>query len=225
MHSFTEAVRLETLKESLCQSVLSILANPESAARRKNFEALIERIERERKGSPGSGEREAGQGHASAAVTRKDQLLHQAWPHRSAQLDAAASLVAKLGDDSSRPALTAETAPLIQTILAEEDAYRRAMGESMLQFEQQSVIRLDYLEFIEFSLFVVVMIVFLLEGIYVIGPAMNQIYAYVNNVRRSNEELKTYACAVGTKQQGAPRLRLGGLARLAGAVAESPGLQ
>ncbi len=63
----------------------------------------------------------------------------------------------------------------------------------MLQFEQDSAIRLDRLETIEFALFVSVLIVLLLEGLYVIGPAMHQIRAFVNDSRRSNTELKSYA--------------------------------
>jgi signal transduction histidine kinase len=193
VRSITQAARQEALDTSLCQSILSVLAGPKSAARRQNIETLLERIERDRRGSAESGEAGAGPGHASAAATSGGQLSLPARAHRIAALDAATSLVTKVGTESSAPALAAETSALIQTLITEEDAERRALGESMLQFEQESAIRLDKLESIEFALFVAVLIVLLMEGIYVIGPAMNQIQAFVNDARRSNEEQKSYA--------------------------------
>ncbi len=200
MQSMAQAARNEGHDSSLCESVLSVLASPEAAARRQNIETLIERISRKRRASAGSEEVRAGPGQASAKATAERRSSLPASTHRVEALAAAASLVNRFGSESSTPP-AAETSALIQTLINEEAADRRAVGESVLEIEKESAIHVDRLESIEYAWFLTVLMILLLEGIYVIGPAMHRIEGFVGDARRSNEELKTYAARLERSNQ------------------------
>jgi signal transduction histidine kinase len=193
IRSISQTARQEALDDSLSQSVLSILAGPDSSARRQHIDALQKRIDTERGQSPGNAQARSGQGESTGTGAGTSALARQAWVHKSAAVAAASSLVDKLG--AARTALPSSdvTTPLVQTLIAEEAAYRRVIAESVFQFESESVLQVERIESIEFGMFVVVMIVLLLEGIYVYGSAMRKIQSFMNEVKRSNEELKTYA--------------------------------
>jgi signal transduction histidine kinase len=193
IRSIGRTAREEALDDSLSQSVLSLLTNPDPASRRLHARTLQKRIETDIGRTPGNGPPPAGQGRATLAAGGNAMLTHQAALHKTRALEAAASLVAKLGvDGSALPAIDVAN-PLVQSIIAGEAAYRRTIADSVFQFEHESVLQVERIESVEFGLFVAVMVVLLMEGIYVYGSAMKKIQTFVAEARRSNEELRTYA--------------------------------
>jgi signal transduction histidine kinase len=192
IRSISHTARQEALDESLCQSILSILTSPDAAARRQHIDALQKRIQMDRARLPANSQAQPSQANATATGAGTI-LTHEASVHKNAALAAAASLLATLGADGALLPPADVTVPLFQTIIAEEAAYRRTIADSVYQFEHESVLQVNRIESIEFSLFVVVMIVLLLEGIYVYGSAMKKIQAFMSEVRRSNDELRNYA--------------------------------
>jgi signal transduction histidine kinase len=194
IESIGQTARREAFDESLCQSALSILANPDPSKRSQQIEALKMRIETDRGNSPAPTKARAGPGH-DAATGLARILTHEASLHRNAALAAAESLVRELAvaGSATGTASPERTNTLIQTLVAQEGAYRRALADSVYKFETESLLQVDNIETIEFGLFVVVMVVLLLEGVYVYGSAMRKIQSYMAEVKRSNEELRTYA--------------------------------
>jgi signal transduction histidine kinase len=190
IRSISHTARQEALDESLCQPILSILASPDAKTRGQQIETLRKRIETERARWPGSSQ--PGRAHATAAGAGTI-VPHDASVHKNAAIAAASSLLATLGADGARLPPAEVTGPLVHAIMAAEMAYRRTIADSVFEFEHESVLQVGRIESIEFGLFVVVMVVLLLEGIYVYGSAMKKIQAFMGEARRSNDELRSYA--------------------------------
>jgi signal transduction histidine kinase len=190
IRSITEAARQEVFDRSLGQTVLSILATKDPAVRRDHVESLRAAPGRDRAGVPGASHLRAEAGGPLGASGR---LFLDAAPHRSAAITAAATVLGKLEPGDPGTAGFAETNTLVQTLVTEETAHRRALGDAILQLEREAAAHSDHLESTEFMLFVLVMIVLLMLGIYVIGPAMRKIRAYMDDAERSHDEMKRYA--------------------------------
>ena len=119
----------------------------------------------------------------------------------------------------------AEASDILRRIIAEEEAAVRAVGEAAQASAQEASHRIGELETLEFLLFGLVLIALMLEGLFVISPAVVRIQQFMDDLRRSHEELKAYASKLERSNTRASGLRFGGLARSAGAAAEGPGVQ
>src|SRR5262249_15444529 len=149
----------------------------------------VRRAESEHMWSRGS---RTAPGPADTPETGWESLLTGTEAHHSTAARAAAGLLAKFGPDGSGPP-RAETAPLVQSIIAAEDASRRMIGEAVHRCERESGLHLDRLRTLECSVCGFVMVVLLLEGLFVISPAVRRIQLFMSDMNRSHEEMKTYA--------------------------------
>ena len=86
-----------------------------------------------------------------------------------------------------------ESGPLVRSIIAEEDAFRRASGEAAQASADEVAVRIRQVESFEFQLFGLVVLVLVLEGLFVVNPAVLKIRQIMRNMRRSHEEMKSYS--------------------------------
>ena len=99
------------------------------------------------------------------------------------------------------------------------------VGEAAQASADEVAVRIQQIESFEFQLFGLVLVVLVLEGLFVVNPAVlkiQQIMRDMSAVARRAEVLRQEA---GAEQQGAPGLRFGRVTRPAGAIAKDPGLQ
>ena len=78
---------------------------------------------------------------------------------------------------------------------------------------------------LNFTLFGLVVVVLVLEGLFVVNPAVLKIQQIMREMSKSHDELKVVRQEAGAEQQRAPGLCFGCITRPAGAVAEDPGVQ
>ena len=83
--------------------------------------------------------------------------------------------------------------PLVRSIIAEEDAFSRASGEAAQATADEVAVRIRQIESFEFQLFGLVLVVLVLEGLFVVNPAVLKIQQFMRDMRRSHDELKSYA--------------------------------
>ena len=144
IRSISQTARQERpLDDSLSQSVLSILASPDSSARRQHIDALQKRIDTERGSRPETLRREPAAAGQTGADAGTNGLTRQASMHnerrgcrgRVARLDelGAAGLRRR---PTSRRHSSRPCSP-------QEAAYRRVIAESVFQFESDSVLQVE----------------------------------------------------------------------------------
>ena len=81
----------------------------------------------------------------------------------------------------------------MQSIVAEEEAARRAGGRSHAGHGGRVAVRIGKFESFEYQLFGLVVVVLVLEGLFVVNPAVLKIQQIMRDMRRSHDELKFYA--------------------------------
>ena len=113
-----------------------------------------------------------------------------AWPGRAAVGGGLAGPVRASGKFRSRPA---GSSTHLQQIIAEEEAAVRAVGEAAQASAQAANRRIDLLETFEFELFGLVLVVLVLEGLFVVNPAVLKIQQFMGDLEPSHDELKAYA--------------------------------
>ncbi len=189
----TQATRQLALDESLSQAVLSILADNDPAARQRHVEALRASVKSRRAELPAPPSTGVHADQTKASGAASNRVLLAARPHADAAIEAAATLLAKFNGDGSVPASAAETSQLVQTIIAAENAARETSGAAMVQVDTEGASQVSRLEHFESGLFALVMLVLVLEAVFVIGPAVRKIQAFMDDIRRSHEEMRSYA--------------------------------
>ncbi len=195
LNEISRAARQVALDESLSQAVLSVLAEHDPTARQRHLEALRAAVESRRAALPTPPSPEAPTHEQNTPAAASDRLLLKARPQGIAAIEAAETLLATLGGagPAPAPAPAAEIRRLVQTIIAAESASHTAAEEAMAYLERQGASEIDRLERLESSLFALVMVVLLIEGTFVISPAVRKIQAFMDDIRRSHAELKSYA--------------------------------
>jgi len=121
------------------------------------------------------------------------QLLQQAEIHRLSASRSAEALLALFERAGSAPPPLAESSARLGRIIADEEAAGRAVGEAAQASSKEASDRIGQLETLEFLLFGMVLIVLMLEGLFVIGPAVVRIQRFMEELGRSHEALKAYA--------------------------------
>ena len=81
----------------------------------------------------------------------------------------------------------------MRSIIAEEDAFSRASAEAAQASADEVAVRIQQIESFEFQLFGLVLVVLVLEGLFVVNPAVLKIQQIMRDMERSHEELKFYA--------------------------------
>lgn len=180
------ARRLRT-ERSLSLGALAIQGATDPIARREQRDALRETIARiehdwQTRPSIASGR---GPSHPAASVTTTPSLP---LPLREA-IEAAKELL----DASEHGSAPEIEAGIVRRIAAAEEAFRRSIEDAILHSEHGAAEHLQRLETIEFIILMFVLGVLLLEGLYVIGPAVRRIQLYMEEMDRSHEETKAYA--------------------------------
>ncbi len=77
--------------------------------------------------------------------------------------------------------------------MAEEDACSRASGEAAQASADEVAVRIRQIGAFESQLFALVLVVLVLEGLFVVNPAVLKIHQIMRDMARSNEELKVNA--------------------------------
>ncbi len=121
--------------------------------------------------------------HGRAALRSADALLAMAGRSRSASASASASALG----------LSAEAGALVRAIVSEETAFESACWGALQVFELETAVQIKRLQLFELELFVLVLVVLVLEGYFVVRPAIGKIRHFMDDMARSHEELKGYA--------------------------------
>ncbi len=72
--------------------------------------------------------------------------------------------------------------PLVRSIIAEEEALRRASGEAAQATADEVAARTQQIESFELQLFGVVVVVLVLEGLFVVNPAVLKIQQFMRDM-------------------------------------------
>ena len=83
--------------------------------------------------------------------------------------------------------------PLVKTIIEHDDAFSRAQGELAQASADDVAVRIQSIESFEFKLFGLVLVVLVIEGLFVVNPAVLKIRQIMREMRRSHDDLKLYA--------------------------------
>jgi signal transduction histidine kinase len=193
LQSITQLAEHPAFDQSLSQAALSILATDDPSLSRAGIERLTKLIAQDSREQNGKSQPPPGQDIGGQRQTGSVPRSGVGGPHRSRAIAAAESLLADLREKGATSAPTAGRITLVRTIVSEESALRRAITEAMLALEKEGTSHIDWLQSFEFTLFVLVMGVLLLEGIFVISPAVRKIQTFMNDLHKSNAEMRSYA--------------------------------
>jgi signal transduction histidine kinase len=195
LRSIANSALRPSLKRPLGVSATAFLAAAEPARRIKPLEALREAIDGRARGEGDVPAPRAGGEPklATASESESARLWQRAEQHRRAASEAAAELLSKFTPDGSRLDGDADIAPLVDRINREEEEARQGTLAAVIQAERETVAHLGKFKTTGTILFSFVMMVLLLEGYYVIRPALQKIQLYMAEMSRSHAEMKTYA--------------------------------
>ncbi len=194
--------RDRSLDRPLSLSALALVAADNPNKRAELEESLRNAIldsQQKVRGASSSGDALSGARRDLGA--RCSRLLQEAETHRLAATESAASLLTLFaGKDATRPQ-TAESSPYIRRIVDEEQAAALAVGEAAQASAAQSTDHVDRLNNSEFLLFGLVLLVLMLEGLFVINPAVLRIQRFMDDLRQSHAELEGLRREIGAEQQ------------------------
>jgi len=193
MSSVGSFTRQRSVDRPLSLSALAILAADEPKARGELKESLRNAILVSQRESSGTFHPGAGRDALNGPESSTSRSLRQAAAHRLSAIQWADALLSLIEREGSAAPRSAESGPLVQSIIAEEEAFGQAIGEAMRATEDESAVHLKRLESFEFQLFGLVLIVLTIEGLFVVNPAVKRIQLFMDDMRRSHDGLKTYA--------------------------------
>jgi signal transduction histidine kinase len=125
--------------------------------------------------------------------SRDRGLVETAEAHRERAAQSAETLLALYQRKSPESPSKAEARPLVQSIIADENASSRAHADAMQAVADLVADRIHRMETFEYTLFALIATVLILEGLYVVNPAVKKIEEIMRDMTRSHAELKTYA--------------------------------
>jgi signal transduction histidine kinase len=190
LHFLGLSVSQQSLEHSLRSTALALQAADGPEARRESARALREAVQLSERGAQ---ETAAGKEVLQSAKSGAGSFLQDAEAHRRSAVRSAEALLATVDRQGPAAALPADAAPRVRTIVDEAEAFRRATVRAIAQAESEAFERISRLKALEFKLFLFVMVVLLLEGLFVISPAVRNIQRFMADMGRSHDELKTYA--------------------------------
>ena len=187
--------RRRSLDHSLSLAAMAILSAPNSKP--EEHDALLEPLrkaiqlsEAESSGVSGPDSAEFKSDKADSKVSR---LRQEAETHRRSAIQSAHSLLSLFERNGAPSPRTEESRPLVENIIAEEDAFSRASGLAAHASASSVGIRIQQIESLEFQLFGLLIVVLVLEGLFVVNPAVLKIQEFMRTMEQSHEELKLYA--------------------------------
>jgi signal transduction histidine kinase len=191
--SVAHSARQRSLDHSLSRLAMSILATSELGERALLLDSLRNAVllsQRESSGTSGPG---GAFSESSKPDSKSSRLQREAATHSLSATRSAESLLALFERDFSATPGAAETGPLVRSLIDEEDAISHASAEAAQASADEVAVRIRRIESFEFQLFGLVLVVLVLEGLFVVNPAVLKIQQIMRKMARSHDELRIYA--------------------------------
>jgi signal transduction histidine kinase len=187
MHAVAVSAQRQLLDRSVSLAVLAIQANEVPEERQKGIESLREWVRRS--------EREDHEFDLPDIALASDlaDSFREGEQHRRRAIEAARSLLERIDQAGSGPFPSTEMQPLIRSVVTEEDALNQAIGKAVIQVEQGAISRVARLKSGGALLILYVLLVLLLEGYFVVRPAIANIQKYMQDMEKANRDMKNYA--------------------------------
>ena len=196
-NAISRSVHQKSLARSMSFAALEISGEDDPVARRKLIASLQESIRHHEGDSLGSEVPATGPRPTSRPVSGVDWLFLRAEPYRRSAMRAGQELISALESvDAEAGSVSADRARikgLARKVVAEEAAFHEAVKDAALQAQWQADDHLTRLKWLELELLGFVMVVLLLEGFFVISPAVRRIQRFTMELKRSHAELSDYA--------------------------------
>jgi signal transduction histidine kinase len=179
---------LESSARPLSRAIPVLVAENDPRKRGQLLDAFRMTVERARRDSE-----RATSSLARDSEFESQRILQEAESHRLSALRSADELLTLFEPGKEVAPPFAESGRLMNTILAEEEFAAQCFSQAIRSAGAESKDRIDRLQLLEIQLFVIGLIVLTLEGLFVVDPAIRKIRAFMDEVVRSNEGLRTYA--------------------------------
>jgi signal transduction histidine kinase len=193
LRSVSQSTSETSIERSLCLPALALLADQEAAERQANLEALRREINRWGPDARLASLRRfeaAPQSDLATEITQAETDLRGA-------IDAAGAVVRAFGPGQAQSSATAPAAAALRLLVGKlvlaSEAFRNSHSQVMTRVENEAAGHVDRLRSLGFRIFGFVMAVLLLEGLFVISPAVRKIQQVIAEMDRSHRDLKTYA--------------------------------
>jgi signal transduction histidine kinase len=182
-----------SLDHSLSVPAMAVLAASQPADRAELEESLRKAVERNRLDNSTAPRRDGVSVGSREQNSKAARLREEAESHRVSATGSAEALLLLI--DRNKPALPppTESTALVRSIVAEEESARHAAGQAAQATADEVAVRIGKVESFEYQLFGLVVVVLVLEGLFVVNPAVLKIQQVMGDMRRSHDELKFYA--------------------------------
>jgi signal transduction histidine kinase len=194
MAAVGQCARDRSLNRPLAVSALALVAADTPEERAKSVEslrrAIIESREHAPEIAPPGLARRGAFGTPTSVIA---QILEQSAKHRVAAARSAEDLLKLFENTAKAPPGRSETSLQIARIIEQEEAAGRTLSEAVHAYVSAAADHLSGLDAYEFLLFGLVLVVLMLEGLFVINPAVLRIKRSVQDLARSHSELKAYS--------------------------------
>ncbi|GAC1463098.1 MAG: hypothetical protein NVSMB9_00140 [Isosphaeraceae bacterium] len=178
------AARQRSLERPLGTLALAFQTAAGPSERAGRLAALRNAVDEWEGVSSGSRQRDILPPRAGPWGMENDRFWLRSEPHRRAAIEAARAILSRSGP--------ADVSPLVQRVLEEEEAYRRAFVDALASTAREGAARVGRLKILEFQLFAFVFVVLLLQGLCVVAPAVREIRAIFAERERNHAALKEY---------------------------------
>ena len=182
-----------SLDHSLSVSAMAVLAATDAQEHEKHQGLLRQAIEQAQHETSGLSRRDAADVGSTERESTSSRLRREAEAHRLSATESAAALLSLIGKNRPASPPPTESTALVRSIFAEEEAARRLAGEATQATAGEVAARIGKVESFEYQLFGLVVVVLVLEGLFVVNPAVLKIQQIMRDMRRSHDELKFYA--------------------------------
>ena len=195
MSSVGRLARSRSLIRPLSSPALALVAAEGPLERVELVGSLRQAIQESQQNS--SGTAAPGGAHSGAHQelrSRSLQLLQQAQTHHLAAIESAETLLSSFdGKPGPETPKRSESRRHINRIISEEEAENRAIGEAAQASAADAAGHLKWLETLEFLVFGLVLLVLVIEGLFVVYPAVKRIQRFMDDLSLSHAELKAYS--------------------------------
>jgi signal transduction histidine kinase len=189
------SARQRSRDHSLSVAAMAILTASEPKEHGELECALRDAIQLSRRESSGASQPGAAVSESGSSTpdSRSSGLLRKAEAHRLTAIQSAESLLSYIEQNGPASARSAECGRLVRRIIDQEDAFSRASGEAAQAATDGVAVHIKQIESFELQLFELVLVVLVLEGLFVVNPAVLKIQQIMRDMQRSHEELNSYA--------------------------------
>jgi signal transduction histidine kinase len=191
--SAAHSARQRSPDHSLGVFAMGLLGASEPQARDELEGSLRNAIQLSQRDSQGASRAGAAASASSDPESASARLHRQSETHRLAATQSALSLLALFERNRSASPPSAESKRLVRDIIAEEDAFIQAQAEAAQASADLAAGRIRRMESFELTLLGLVLGVLIVEGLFVVNPAVLKIQQIMQEMVRSHDELKFYA--------------------------------